>query len=106
MEIHMGYVYFGSNDDLEELNYTKIGICENVKNRMDTYKTSSPNCSFNILRFPSFQSIVTLPKHIREERANHIEKWINDNYDGGGNFFLDWERDGMMRLVSYSQGRN
>jgi organic radical activating enzyme len=65
------------------------------------YKTSSPNCSFNILRFPSFQSIVTLPKEIREERANHIEKWINKNYDGGGNFFLDWERDGMMRLVSY-----
>jgi organic radical activating enzyme len=66
-----------------------------------TYKTSSPNCSFNILRFPSFQSIVTLPKEIREERANHIEKWINDNYDGGANFFLDWERDGMLRMVAY-----
>lgn len=65
------------------------------------YKTSSPNCSFNILRFPSFQSIVTLPKDIREERANHIEEWINKNYDGGANFFLDWERDGMLRLVSY-----
>lgn len=65
------------------------------------YKTSSPNCSFNILRFPSFQSIVTLPKEIREERANHIEEWINKNYDGGANFFLDWERDGMLRLVSY-----
>lgn len=66
-----------------------------------TYKTSSPNCSFNILRFPSFMSIVTLPKNIREERANHIEKWINDNYDGGANFFLDWERDGMLRMVAY-----
>jgi organic radical activating enzyme len=65
------------------------------------YRTSSPNCSFNILRFPSFQSIVTLPKDIREERANHIEEWINKNYDGGANFFLDWERDGMLRLVSY-----
>ena len=66
-----------------------------------TYKTSAPACSFNILRFPSFQSIVTLPKHIREERANHIEKWIFDNYDGGANFFQDWERDGMLRMVSY-----
>ena len=66
-----------------------------------TYKTSSPNCSFNILRFPSFQSIVTLPKEIRMERADHIEKWVNDNYDGGANFFLDWERDGMLRLISY-----
>ena len=66
-----------------------------------TYNTSSPNCSFNILRFPSFQSIVTLPKHIREERANHIEKWINDNYNNTNPHFLDWERDGMMRMVSY-----
>ena len=65
------------------------------------YNTSSPNCSFNILRFPSFQSIVTLPKHIRLERAGHIEKWVNDNYDGGSNHFLDWERDGMLRMVAY-----
>ena len=65
------------------------------------YKTPSPHCSFNILRFPSFQSIVTLPKHIREERANYIEKWILDNYDGGANYFQDWEKDGMMRMVSY-----
>ena len=65
------------------------------------YRTASPHCSFNILRFPSFQSIVTLPKHIREERANHIEKWIFDNYDGGANFFQDWERDGMLRMVAY-----
>jgi organic radical activating enzyme len=65
------------------------------------YKRASPACSFNILRFPSFQSIVTLPKEVRLERANHIEKWINDNYDGGGNFFMDWERDGMLRMVAY-----
>lgn len=66
-----------------------------------TYNTSSPNCSFNILRFPSFMSIVTLPKSIRMERADHIEKWINDNYNDGKNHFLDWERDGMLRMVSY-----
>jgi hypothetical protein len=65
------------------------------------YKSNSPACSFNILRFPSLQSIVTLPKEIREERANHIEEWINKNYNGGKNGFLDWERDGMVRMVAY-----
>ena len=65
------------------------------------YKTQSPVCSFNILRFPSFQSIVTLPKDIREERANAIEEWINKNWNGGENGFVEWERDGMLRLVSY-----
>ena len=65
------------------------------------YKTQSPVCSFNILRFPSFQSIVTLPKEIRDERADAIEAWINKNWNGGDNGFVEWERDGMLRLVSY-----
>jgi organic radical activating enzyme len=65
------------------------------------YKTNSPACSFNILRFPSFQSIVTLPKEIRMERADHIENWINNNYTDGSDGFLDWERDAMVRMVAY-----
>lgn len=65
------------------------------------YKSQSPVCSFNILRFPSFQSIVTLPKEIRMERADAIEKWINDNWNGGANGFIEWEKDSMTRLVTY-----
>lgn len=65
------------------------------------YKSNSPVCSFNILRFPSFQSIVTLPTNIRLERADHIEKWVNSNYNGGSNGFTDIERDGMIRLIAY-----
>lgn len=65
------------------------------------YKTQSPVCSFNILRFPSFQSIVTLPKEIRLERADAIEKWINDNWDNEKNGFIQWEKDSMTRLVTY-----
>jgi organic radical activating enzyme len=65
------------------------------------YKSQSPVCSFNILRFPSFQSIVTLPIEIRLERANAIEKWINDNWNEGKNGFIEWERDSMSRLVTY-----
>lgn len=65
------------------------------------FGSNSPICSFNILRFPSFQSIVTLPTEFRLERADHIEKWIQDNYNGGSNGFIDIERDGMLRLVAY-----
>jgi len=57
--------------------------------------------SFNILRFPSFQSIVTLPNDIRQERATHIEKWLEANWDGGSNGFMDFERDGLLRLIDY-----
>jgi hypothetical protein len=57
--------------------------------------------SFNILRFPSFQSIVTLPVYIRMERAAHIEKWLEANWKDGSNGLLDMERDGILRLIEY-----
>ena len=57
--------------------------------------------SFNILRFPSFQSIVPLPTEIRIERANHIEKWLEKNWNNGENGFMDYERDGLLRLIDY-----
>ena len=56
-----------------------------------------PICSFNILRFPSFQSIVTLPQSIRIERANHIENWLGDNVK----YLLEIERDGILRMIAY-----
>lgn len=65
------------------------------------YKTQSPVCSFNILRFPSFMSVVTLPKEIRLERADAIEQWINKNWNNGENGFIEWEKDSMTRLVTY-----
>jgi MoaA/NifB/PqqE/SkfB family radical SAM enzyme len=65
------------------------------------YKSQSPVCSFNILRFPSFQSIVTLPIHIRQERAKAIEDWIEKNWDDEKNGFIQWEKDSMTRLVTY-----
>ena len=57
--------------------------------------------SFNILRFPSFQSIVTLPEDIRLERAAHIEAWLEKNWNNGENGFMDYERDGLLRLIDY-----
>lgn len=57
--------------------------------------------SFNILRFPSFQSIVTLPENIRLERADHIEKWLEENWTGGATGLLDMERDGIIRMIDY-----
>lgn len=59
--------------------------------------------SFNILRFPSFQSIVTLPTEIRMERANHMEQWLEKTWDGGANGFMDMERDGLLRLIEYTR---
>ena len=53
--------------------------------------------SYNILRFPSFQSAITLPEHIREERAEHYTKWLAKNKDR----MWRHEVDGMTRMIEY-----
>lgn len=55
--------------------------------------------SVNILRFPSFQSPGTLPEEMRHERADHIEKWLNENRNSG--IMHDMEIDGVDRLIDY-----
>lgn len=53
--------------------------------------------SYNILRFPSFQSITTLPIHIKKERYHYLYNWYQQNIER----FNDWERDGFLRLLTY-----
>jgi hypothetical protein len=67
----------------------------------EKYGQTAAVMSFNILRFPSFQSIVTLPENIRLERADHIEKWLEKNWKGGRDGLLDMERDGIIRTIDY-----
>lgn len=63
--------------------------------------------SFNILRFPSFQSPLTLPVEKRKERAEHLTSWLDANWhqqeitsDGRG-LLQQFEHDGIERLISY-----
>lgn len=63
--------------------------------------------SFNILRFPSFQSAVTLPEAVRHERAAHIEAWLAEQWDNqpatnnGRGLMHQMEHDGLVRLIAY-----
>lgn len=55
--------------------------------------------SFNILRFPSFQSPTTLPTKVRKERAFVLESWLKKQENN--KLLNDIERDGIKRLISY-----
>lgn len=55
--------------------------------------------SYNILRFPSFQSITTLPEHIRTERAAFYTTWMQQNQHRMTNH----EVYGMQRLIAYTE---
>lgn len=71
------------------------------------YGKHHASMSFNILRFPSFQSALVLPMEVREERATHLESWLVANWEtqapshNGRGRLSQMEHDGIKRLISY-----
>lgn len=58
-----------------------------------------PTFTLNILRFPSFQSVTVLPKHMQDLAARQIEQWLAANTDS---YLLHrMERDHVSRLIDY-----
>ena len=69
-----------------------------LKQQYGKYK---PTMSFNLLRFPSFQSIVTLPDDVRNERADALEKWLEENKNA--ELLHEMEIDGIKRTIEYTR---
>lgn len=64
-----------------------------------TYGRDFPSMSFNILRFPSFQSPYVLPLALRKEYAEGIEQVIVDYK--GNSLMHEHEVNQLARLVAY-----
>jgi organic radical activating enzyme len=58
-----------------------------------------PNFTLNILRFPSFQSPLVLPKEIREHHANRLKQWLSNFYNHA--MLHEHERNHVQRLIDY-----
>jgi hypothetical protein len=55
--------------------------------------------SVNMVRYPTFQSIVVLPMHLRLEYANDIEQFmLEPDVD---RLFLPFEKDHISRYINY-----
>ena len=61
------------------------------------YGQDAINFTLNILRFPSFQSPLVLPKDIRQSQANRLNIF-KENY---GKLLHEFERNHIERLVDY-----
>ena len=79
--------------------FSLVEFLEEMFRLKEKYKKQSPMMSFNILRFPSFMSIVTLPRHIRDAQADKIDAWFQANKDR--KYFAQFEKDGLERLIAY-----
>ena len=68
---------------------------------------NKPSFSVNILRFPSFQSALTLPDGLRTKYHDQLLAWHRkvqqkQELDGTGRALVqDWEADQLSRLIEY-----
>ena len=66
-----------------------------------------PGISVNILRFPSFQSPLTLPDHLRKMYHDEISAWLEavrekgERDSNGVELLQAWEQDQISRLIEY-----
>lgn len=71
------------------------------------YKGKTPaknqicHMSFNLLRFPSFMSIVTLPADVKKQLAGKIQTWLDNKLRMKDNLLKDHEIQGIQRTIAY-----
>jgi hypothetical protein len=71
------------------------------------YGHNRPGFTCNILRFPSFQSPLTLPDNLRKKYHDEVFAWLNDvrekeEKDKDGQLLVQpWEQDQVSRLIEY-----
>ena len=70
-----------------------------VLNWKREYGKDSINVSLNILRFPSFQSCLTLPDSMRTYYRERLQEWVNHSYDS--QFMHEFELNQLRRLIDY-----
>lgn len=58
-----------------------------------------PNFTLNILRFPSFQSPLVLPDHIRQHHQNRLRNWYEHNKHHC--MLQEHEKNHVSRLIDY-----
>lgn len=61
--------------------------------------SKNPNVSLNLLRFPSFQSPLALPDHIKRYCRNNLEVWYNNIKDLP--LWHEFELASIERLIDY-----
>ena len=64
-----------------------------------TYGRDRVNFTLNILRFPSFQSPLVLPDHLREIFQSDLINWLVDHK--GSSYLQEHEINHTLRLINY-----
>lgn len=63
------------------------------------YGKLNPTLSFNLVRWPTFQSPLALPMKLRLEAAGRLKAWYAKNENGG--YLIDYELQQLRRIIDY-----
>ena len=100
IEKHISYVYIikGEVIDTYQSNY-KIGISKNIKERIETLQTSSPQKLKLIFKYPTYN-----PKKIEKSLHNHFKYYrIRENgewFKFSDSMITDWLRTDFQNFIS------
>ena len=79
-----------------------FSITEFLDKTLEIKKKFSPGYitwSVNILRFPSFQSVLTLPEEIKQDSREKIKVWCQTNFTS--KHITEFEKESLLRLIDY-----
>jgi organic radical activating enzyme len=79
---------FGITDFLDRILYWK-----------NKFGAHQPTFTMNVLQFPSFMSVLTLPDHLKEATKQKLNKWYKANRENP--LLLGHEKDSTERLINY-----
>ena len=79
--------------------FTITDFLDEVYKLKELTQSRTPTVSVNLLRFPSFQSPLALPNHIKDHLHNQISNWWNSRKDDIG--WHEFEKASIERLIDY-----
>lgn len=68
------------------------------------YGKLNPTLSFNLVRWPTFQSPLALPMSLRLIAAGRLKDWYSKNEKGG--FLIEYELQQLKRIIDYLERAN
>lgn len=79
--------------------FTITDFLDEVYKLKELTQSRTPTVSVNLLRFPSFQSPLALPNHIKDHLHKQISTWWNNRKDDIG--WHEFEKASIERLIDY-----
>jgi len=79
--------------------FTITDFLDEVYKLKELTQSRTPTVSLNLLRFPSFQSPLALPNHIKDHCYNNLNTWWQERKNDIG--WNDFEKASIERLLDY-----